>query len=383
MDKSNKAYNFFQLVLGIVGITGCILYGRPDIFSIEKKEVFSVNPLIESYNYRRHNGKSLTQTLSIAEEAEDGYYGNESYYGKGIITDQYEYESYPVQIEEKVEKEETVVEKINDTEKIEENALQTTLANHIVNYRAYEVKEYKKLLKEYYIVDPSTSTTQALFNAEKLLTMDMSVNSVSEGPQILIYHTHGTEAYIDSRKGVAEDTVVGMGEVLAAELRSYGYDVMHDETTYDYINGKSNRNYAYTSARPVISATLEKYKSIEVVIDLHRDSGSKRVTEINGCSTAQVMLFNGLCRNSAAEIKGLTNKNLQSNLAFSLQTKIVGNEMYPGLMYKIYLKDNRYNMHLAEKYMLVELGTNNNTVEEARNGVILLAEVLDRVLKNK
>lgn len=374
MNKSNKAYNFFQFVIGIAGIAGCIIYGSSGIFNIEKEEVFSINPLIESYNYRRHNGKTLTQTLSVAdEEDEDNYYINESYYGMGIITDQYEYDSYPVLISEDE----------NEVEETEEKVLLTTLANHIVNYRSYNINEYKSLLKEYYIVDPSTSTTQTLFNTEKLLTMDMSVSSDADGPQILIYHTHGTEGYADSRKGVTEDTVIGMGETLAGELRSYGYNVMHDETTYDYVNGKSNRNYAYTSARPVVAATLEKYQSIEVVIDLHRDSGSKRVTEINGLPTAQVMLFNGLCRSATSEIKGLSNQYLQENLAFSLQTKIVGNEMYPGFMYKIYLKNNRYNMHLAGKYMLVELGTNNNTVEEARNGVILLAEVLDRVLKNK
>ena len=92
------------------------------------------------------------------------------------------------------------------------------------------------------------------------------------------------------------------------------------------------------------------------------------------------MLFNGLSRNLSGELSYLPNRNLSCNLAFSLQTKLIGDEMYPGLMHRIFLKDYRYNMHLMARYMLIELGTNNNTVEEAANAMEPLADILAQVL---
>ena len=96
---------------------------------------------------------------------------------------------------------------------------------------------------------------------------------------------------------------------------------------------------------------------------------------------AKVMLFNGLCRNTQGVLSYLPNKNLLDNLAFSFQMKLLGDEMYPGLMNKIFLKDYRYNMHLAERYLLIELGTDQNTVEEARNAMEPLSDVLAQVLR--
>ena len=92
------------------------------------------------------------------------------------------------------------------------------------------------------------------------------------------------------------------------------------------------------------------------------------------------MLFNGLCRNTQGVLSYLPNENLLDNLAFSFQMKLLGDEMYPGLMNKIFLKDYRYNMHLAERYLLIELGTDQNTVEEARNAMEPLSDVLAQVL---
>lgn len=249
-------------------------------------------------------------------------------------------------------------------------------------YVMEDLQNVTYLKENLYIVNASTKMTEEEFDAEYFIGKDLSLGEeTSEAPQILIFHTHASEGFSDSRSGEVSDTVVGVGELLAKTLREkYGYQVLHDTTVFDRKNGKDNRNYAYNDALNYLQELLEKNPSIEVVIDLHRDAGEKRVTTVNGKQTAKVMLFNGLCRNTQGKLTHLPNKNLKDNLAFSFQMKLIGDEMYPGLMNRIFLKDYRYNMHLKERFLLVELGTEKNTVEEAMNAMEPLADVLHQVL---
>lgn len=243
---------------------------------------------------------------------------------------------------------------------------------------------FRSFLSNYYIEDSSTKATEDDFRITELAEYDLTVDK-KDKPQILIFHTHTSEGYADSREGVADDTVVGAGVILARELReTYGYNVIHETTVFDRkADGTDDRNNAYNNALPVITSILEKYPSIEVVIDLHRDSGDARTSVINGVSTAKVMLFNGLCRTKDGPISYYSNPNLQGNLAFSLHLQITGNELYPGLMHRIYLKSYRYNMHLMEKYLLVELGTHKNTVAEAKNAMVPFAKTIATVLSGE
>lgn len=247
-------------------------------------------------------------------------------------------------------------------------------------YVMEDLRDLEYLKDNFYIVNATTKMTEAEFDVEYFIKKDLSVEK-SEEPQILIYHTHGSESFADSRAGETEDTIVGVGELLADILREkYGYNVMHDTTLFDRKNGKDNRNYAYNDALDYMEVLLKENPSIEIVIDLHRDAGAKRVVTIDGKQTAKVMLFNGLCRNTKGKLTYLPNDNLDDNLAFSFQMKLIGDEMYPGLMNRIFLKDYRYNMHLKERYLLIELGTEKNTVEEAKNAMEPLADVLAQVL---
>ena len=247
-----------------------------------------------------------------------------------------------------------------------------------------ESVSFRNFLLNYYIEDVSTSATQDLFDIQTLLNYDLTIEK-EEKPQILIFHTHGSEGYADSRSGETEDTVIGVGELLAKELReTYGYNVIHETTVFDRkADGSDDRNNAYNNALPVITGILEEHPSIEVVIDLHRDSGDARTSVIDGVSTAKVMLFNGLCRTKDGPIYYYSNENLQGNLSFSLHLQVTGNELYPGLMHRIYLKSYRYNMHLKEKYLLVELGTHKNTVAEAKAAMAPLAHALATVLSGE
>jgi stage II sporulation protein P len=248
-------------------------------------------------------------------------------------------------------------------------------------FGALEDISFQSFLSNYYIEDVSTKATEELLQPEKLANYNLGMIKAKE-PQILIFHTHGSEGYADSRTGVTEDTVIGVGELLAKELRKvYGYNVIHETTVFDRkADGSDDRNNAYNNALPVITQILKEHPSVEVVIDLHRDSGEARTSVINGVSTAKVMLFNGLCRTKDGPITYYSNPNLEGNLAFSLHLQITGNELYPGLMHRNYLKSYRYNMHLKEKYLLVELGTHKNTVAEAKAAMIPFAETIATVL---
>lgn len=264
-----------------------------------------------------------------------------------------------------------------------ENELEPIDVKTILEERFGVLEEvaFRTFLSNYYIEDASTKATEAVFQPTKLAAHDLTMEKKEE-PQILIFHTHTSEGYVDSRAGVAEDTVLGAGALLAKELReTYGYHVIHETTVFDRkADGSDDRNNAYNNALPVITAILEKYPSIEVVIDVHRDSGDARTSVINGVSTAKVMLFNGLCRTKDGPVTYYSNPNLQGNLAFSLHLQITGNELYPGLMHRIYLKSYRYNMHLREKYLLVELGTHKNTVAEAKAAMVPFAKTIATVL---
>ena len=240
------------------------------------------------------------------------------------------------------------------------------------------------LWNKFYIVDSTTSVTKKLFQVDKLLNRNMAMAKKKGKKQILIYHTHGaSEGFSDSKSGDVEESVVGVGTELARELEKRGYGVYHDKTQYDLINGRLERSIAYNKSLDGIQAILKKYPDIEVTIDLHRDSvgkGKHTYTTINGKRTAVVMFFNGMSRTKSGEIAYLYNKNLQGNLAFSLQLKCMAMECYDGFTKPIYLKGYRYNLHLKERSLLIELGNENNTVAEAKNAAMPLADVLDKVL---
>ena len=160
--------------------------------------------------------------------------------------------------------------------------------------------------------------------------------------------------------------------------------MIHDDSVYDYRDGKLDRSRAYTYALEGIQGILQKYPSIEVVLDLHRDGvaeGTRLVTEINGKPTAKIMFFNGTSQTPDGPIEYLPNPNREANLAFSFQMQLEAAEMYPGFTRKIYLKGLRYNQHVRARTALIEVGAQTNTYEEARNAMEPLADILDRVLR--
>ena len=244
--------------------------------------------------------------------------------------------------------------------------------------------ENSKYLRKYiYQIDSTTMATENELNGKVLLNTNLKLRK-SDEPQILIYHTHGSEAYRGSRKGRKSDTVIGVGDVLTKRLEQKNIKVVHDRNIYDVKNGKEERSKAYNYAATAIEKNLKKYPSIQVVIDLHRDGvneSTKLVTRQNGKRMAQIMFFNGMSRTATnGNIKYLKNPNKQTNLAFSLQLQAQAALKYPGFTRKIYVKGYRYNLHYRGRSLLVEDGAQNNTLSEAKASMRLLAELLSDVL---
>lgn len=178
---------------------------------------------------------------------------------------------------------------------------------------------------------------------------------------------------------------MGVGSYLTQILEEqYGIAVYHDETAYDVIDGVLDRSKAYENAYNNVSKILKENPSIEVVIDLHRDGVDEEthlVTEVNGKRTAKIMFLNGVSRsNMNGEIDYLKNPNKLTNLAFSFQMYLAGKEHYGDYVRKIYVRSLRYNLHLLPRTALIEVGAQNNTLEEEKNAMEPLAAILDKVL---
>lgn len=272
-------------------------------------------------------------------------------------------------------------------------SVETTAGTALSNFRPAvqqvqidrtQLTDYETLVRNFYAIDANTMAGSDQLSVEKLLGMDMTLPQEGDGPQILIYHTHSQEAFADSVPGDVNTGIVGVGECLTKILtEQYGYRVLHNTGQYDV----ETRDNAYSRALPAVEQILAENPSIQVIIDLHRDEvaeETKLVTDIQGRPTARFMFFNGLSRTrKTGDIDYLANENQEANLAFSFQMQLKAAEYYPGLTRRIYLKGYRYNMHLRPRTLLVELGAQNNTVEEAINACDPLAHILDMVLKGE
>lgn len=255
-----------------------------------------------------------------------------------------------------------------------------------------KLRDINYLKKSFYIIDKRTNIDASDINAEEFLNKDFQIDNNVSGPKVLIFHTHSTEGFSDSdmTKDMSEG-IWGVGERLKELLENkYGIETLHDSGRYDIVNGKGQIIGAYERMEPSIRKILEQYPSIQVVIDMHRDGVPETthlVKNINGKDCAQVMFFNGLCKlykNGTLEpITGLENEYVRDNLAFSFNMQVTANTLFPTFTRRVYLNAYRYSLHMLPKSLLIEVGAQTNTKQEALNAMEPLAEVLATViLKN-
>ena len=249
-----------------------------------------------------------------------------------------------------------------------------------------KLADFDYVMNQFFILDSNTETNAQQISGTRFLGEDLSIKQDSKVPQILIYHTHSQETFVDSREGKEEDTSVGVGNYLTDLLEEkYGYQVIHVTDAFDMMGGTLDRSKAYDYARISIEKVLEENPTVEVVIDLHRDGvpdDRRLVTEVNGKSTAQLLFYNGLSYTvNQGAVSYLPNPYIEENLAFSFQLEYQAAQYYPDLYRGIYLAGLRYNLHLKPRALLLEAGAQTNIVEEVRNAMEPFADILNRVLK--
>ncbi len=287
----------------------------------------------------------------------------------------------------------TMVAKQPETAKVSPKEGEKQTTNPVVEtfspiFPMTQLQDFDFLLSNLYIVPKRAKVIPEDLNAGQLLEMDMKINKDASKPQILIYHTHGSETFADSGDDVKGTGIIAVGAKLATLLSdTYGYNVIHCTEIFDNVNGVFDRSKAYDYSREAVQQILTDHPSIEVIIDLHRDGVSEEtrlVTDINGKPTAQIMFFNGVSRSSATgDIDYLYNQYRNWNLAFSLQAKLEAMAKYPDFTRKNYIDAYQYNLDLKPRAMLIEAGAQNNTLQEELNAMEPLADILNSVLSGE
>lgn len=220
----------------------------------------------------------------------------------------------------------------------------------------------------------------------------LSAGSVSftlgEGPQILILHSHGSEAYSQNDGDLYQESdsfrttdcahnVVRVGEEMAEVFRAHGFQVVHDTNLYDY----PAYNGAYDRSQAAVKDWLAKYPTIKIILDVHRDAlvgtdGAiyKLISQENEKKAAQVMLVVG------TDSGGASHPGWADNLALAvrLQRELISD--YVSLARPIALRSSSYNQELSPGSLLVEVGGHGNTLTEALDGARLFAESVSQVL---
>ncbi|MFR6065895.1 MAG: stage II sporulation protein P [Eubacterium sp.] len=226
-------------------------------------------------------------------------------------------------------------------------------------------------------------------NIEKLLEekADLKISDASQ-PTVLIYHSHSTESYTlldagfytESSNSKTKDisrNMVRVGDEICKILEERGIGVIHDREIHD-----SSYNEAYDSSRKSVQDYLEKYPSIEITIDVHRDSITykngtkvKPTATVNDKKAAKMMIISG-CEYGSVE----NFPNWEDNLRFSCAVTNKLATMYDGLMRPILFSERKYNMDLTKNSFLLEIGTDANTLDEACYSGRLFADALAELL---
>ena len=224
--------------------------------------------------------------------------------------------------------------------------------------------------------------------AALLLGRELQLDFSRAGPQVLIIHTHATEAYMPEpgweyeqtdalRTGDTEYNVVRVGTALAQELEALGIGVVHDTGIRDY----PSYSGSYTRTLTAIEEHLAEHPSIRIVIDLHRDAAENPdgspvavTAQVDGEDAAQLMFVVG------TDEGGLPHPNWQENLALVVRLQALLNREAPSLCRAVNLRTERFNQHAAFGSLLVEVGASGNTLAEALRSMPLLAQALAAVI---
>ena len=233
------------------------------------------------------------------------------------------------------------------------------------------------------------NNTSANIDIKSLLNKNLNIKiAKNSSPQVLIMHTHTTESYMqkdekyytedfNSRSTDNSKNMAKIGDIIAEKLNKNGIKTIHDKTHHDY----PEYTGSYGRAAKTVEYYLKKYPTIKIVLDLHRDAVStddgkaKLVTKINGKNAAQVMLVMG------SQTGSITNHpNWKENLSLAIKLQQTMEAKYPTLARPLMLASKKYNQNLSRGSLLIEFGTDVNTLEEASYSAELVGDSLVSLL---
>ena len=229
-----------------------------------------------------------------------------------------------------------------------------------------------------YIKNASNKT----LDSAALASESFAAKLTDTAPQVLILHTHGSEAYtmpkgqeyVSTGTCRTSDTtcnVVRVGDEIASVLSAYGISVLHDRTLYD----DPLYEGAYSRSLEGIETYLEKYPSISFILDIHRDA-------VEDAQHRQYKLISQEDPNAAqiSFVMGSNHDGWQENLKLAAAVAEAIKTDYPTVMRPITLRNSNYNQHKSPGSMLVEVGAAGNSLEEALNSARIFADGFAKVL---
>ncbi len=262
---------------------------------------------------------------------------------------------------------------------IDEKELGEMCINNVIS--AAKIEEDKSMDSEGNGETDTTDDQEGDF--EEITGEDKSISKeekmIASGvPLVIIYHTHSSESYMPYKESNyhredEEGTVRDVGDVLEKELENMGINVIHDKTMHD----RPSYNESYDRSLNTIQSLVKKYPTADYVIDLHRDAAAASATEgkyieIDGKKVAKFSM-----------VVGRKNENYTELYDFAKKVSSRAESMYDGFGGAIIEKDYNYNEFVSDNAILLEIGNNKNTIEEARACGEYFAEVLASLIKEE
>ena len=196
-------------------------------------------------------------------------------------------------------------------------------------------------------------------------------------PLVAIYHTHTSECFVPTsgvthRPSGQQGDIVDVGAALAERLESHGIRVIHNTKVHDYPSFMK----AYGPSEETVKQILAEYPSIQMLFDIHRDAEKREnsIALVNGTTIARMAII------VAVGQEGLEQPHWQQNHAFAKLLDARLNQYYPGLSKGIQLVEWRYNQHLHPRALLLEVGSHENSKEEAINTVRIFGDILAEII---
>ncbi|NLC78962.1 MAG: stage II sporulation protein P [Ruminococcaceae bacterium] len=263
----------------------------------------------------------------------------------------------------------------------------------------YPIEEFKfassSTADNYFLYGAGCVRNATYFSNDEMLSaargsLGFELEFGSQEPQILIMHTHTTESFerfdagfydvsYPTRSTKPEENIIAVGKVLCESLNAAGICAVQADEYHDY----PQYDNSYSRSAETVKEYLEMYPSIKMVLDIHRDGMEredktrvKPTIEINGRKAAQIMIICG------ADDGSMGLPNFRENLKLAARLQNASETLYPGFARPLYLAYRHYNQNLTTGSLLVEVGSEASTMEEAKYSAEILAEIIAAYFKN-